>query len=538
VGLSAVDAQAVERLADGLLAGILPDAPAWDVAAAVERLTDGVDGLTVQQTRTALRALNDGRQYEHARLLADAWTARRGFDATVARRLAQALVNSGALDAAQQVLEDGLAAAGGEALEFEGLLGRVAKQRFVETGDPDELQKATGRYLAQYLGPRAPYWHGINAVALRVIEQRRGIPRADCPDDLAQRVFAAAAGAYDARDDGPWPAATASEALLARDDCDGAELWLYRFLHHPEITPFAVESYARQIRDIWKGDALRGRGSCADRLASILSLHVATTQKRLSLSPAQIGKLSAGTQDTSGYEKNFSGEGTFSLDALTKMVGACASIAVVCNARGERLGTGFLVAAEALGLDPGPVFVTNAHVLSDTVANAIRPDDARVAFEVESAAAGNPVFHRVLDVLFTSPPGDVGVPSPTNDHLDVTIVRLAAPAHAQTPLVTAAALPLVESRARAYVVGHPRGGGLQVALHDSRLIDIDDDERLLHYRTPTDPGSSGSPVFNEAWEVIGLHHAGSATTPRLHGTGTYEANEAIALGAIARKLKP
>ena len=96
----------------------------------------------------------------------------------------------------------------------------------------------------------------------------------------------------------------------------------------------------------------------------------------------------------------------------------------------------------------------------------------------------------------------------------------------------------MEARARAYVVGHPRGGGLQVALHDSRLIDVDDDERLLHYRTPTDPGSSGSPVFNEAWEVMGLHHAGSATTPRLHGTGTYEANEAIALGAIRRKIKP
>ena len=533
-----MNAQAVERLADGLLAGSLPDAQAWDVAAAVERLADGVDHLTVPQVRTALRALNDGRQYEHARLLADAWTARRGFDPTVARRLAQALVNSGALDEARRVLQDGLAAAGAEMLEFEGLLGRVAKQRFVEAGDPDDLQEATARYLAQYLGPRAPYWHGINAVALRAIEERRGIPRADCPDDLAQRVLTAAVQAYAAREDGPWPAATASEALLARQDCDGAELWLYRFLHHPEVTPFAIESYARQIREIWKGDALGGRGSCADRLASILSLHVAQTQKRLSLSPAEIGRLRAGTQDTSGYEKNFSGEGTFSLDALRRMVQACASIAVVCNTRGERLGTGFLVAGEALGLGAGPVFVTNAHVLSETVANAIRPAAAQVAFEVESAAAGKPVFHPVGEVLFTSPPGDLGVPSATNEELDVTIVRLAAPAQAQTPLVTAAALPLVEAKARAYVVGHPRGAGLQVALHDSRLIDVDDHERLLHYRTPTDPGSSGSPVFNEAWEVIGLHHAGSASTPRLHGAGTYEANEAIALGAIRRRIQP
>jgi hypothetical protein len=141
-------------------------------------------------------------------------------------------------------------------------------------------------------------------------------------------------------------------------------------------------------------------------------------------------------------------------------------------------------------------------------------------------------------VLFSSQPGDLGVASATGDALDVTIVRLDAPAAALTPLATAAALPLVEARARAYVVGHPRGGGLQIALHDSRLVDIDDDERLLHYRTPTDPGSSGSPVFNTAWEVIGLHHAGSATTPRLHGTGTYEANERSRSGPSRAGSRP
>jgi hypothetical protein len=177
-------------------------------------------------------------------------------------------------------------------------------------------------------------------------------------------------------------------------DCDAAELWLYRFLHHPEVTPFAVESYERQIREIWKGDALGGGGSCADRLASILARHVARTQARLSLSPAEIGRLKTGEQDTSAFEKNFSGESTFSLDTLRRLVDACASIAVVCNARGERLGTGFLVAGEDVRPGPEPVFVTNAHVLSETVANAIRPGDARVSFEVESAASRQPVFHR------------------------------------------------------------------------------------------------------------------------------------------------
>jgi V8-like Glu-specific endopeptidase len=84
-------------------------------------------------------------------------------------------------------------------------------------------------------------------------------------------------------------------------------------------------------------------------------------------------------------------------------------------------------------------------------------------------------------------------------------------------------LPLIDAKARAYVIGHPRGSGLQISLHDSLLLDIDDRERLVHYRTPTDPGSSGSPVFTRQWEVMAVHHSGSSKTRRLHGEGTYEA---------------
>ena len=30
----------------------------------------------------------------------------------------------------------------------------------------------------------------------------------------------------------------------------------------------------------------------------------------------------------------------------------------------------------------------------------------------------------------------------------------------------------------------------------------------MHYETDTAPGSSGSPVFNDQWEVVALHHSG------------------------------
>jgi len=62
----------------------------------------------------------------------------------------------------------------------------------------------------------------------------------------------------------------------------------------------------------------------------------------------------------------------------------------------------------------------------------------------------------------------------------------------------------------------------------------------VHYRAPTEGGSSGSPVFNaSAWEVIALHHKGGMLgMPKLNGaTGTYAANEGISLASIIDRMK-
>lgn len=60
------------------------------------------------------------------------------------------------------------------------------------------------------------------------------------------------------------------------------------------------------------------------------------------------------------------------------------------------------------------------------------------------------------------------------------------------------------------IVQHPRGERKQVVVRENKTIDIP--ERHLHYEADTEPGSSGSPVFNNQWEVIALHHA-SVPTP-------------------------
>jgi len=552
-----MDCKKIERLKQGLLAGKLGDAQPTELAAAVQAIADSFGPRnspnTASEAHAAAKILNDSRQYDHTRRIAEAWTATRGFDATVAKHHAQALINSAALDAAQSLLTDSLARtnasgvgaqAASERIEYEGLLARIDKQRFVATANLDWLVKATDRYLEQYAqAPGKPYWHGINAVALLAREERQGVSRPGVPKvaDLAVAVLSDVTGRYSANPNVAWLAATASEACLALNRCDEAELWLYRFLNHPQVTPFHVDSYERQIQEIWQGSVANEGASCANRLAIALMRHIAQTQGKISVSTSPAsgpGLARALDSDRDGLERNFSGESSFSVDMLHRMLQSCASIGCVTNRLGERLGTGFLVKGARLkgAFGDAPVFITNAHVISDVVPRAISRTDARVTFEIESSRGSMPKFYEVEEVLFTSPPGEFGVCCGGYENLDATIVRLKELGGSFVGLDTADRLPLIEPTTKAYVVGHPRGSGLQISLHDSTLVDIDDDQRLVHYRTPTDPGSSGSPVFNAQWEVIALHHGGSRETPRLHGQGHYEANEGIAVHGIQQKL--
>ena len=544
----------VGSLADDLKRGVIQDAQLWDLGAAVERIAEEIDSasLPVDSARNAAAVLIKNRHYEHARTIAQRWAQQRGFDPLLGKLHAQALINLTALDEAEKVLSEGLpqlrarkndANAIMQIPEFEGLLGRVFKQRYVATRDLNWLVSSRERYLQTYREGRFRYWHGINAAALRVHEEREGLPGSALPSssELAKEVLEIARERYFADPNDAFAAATVSEAYLALGDCDAAEFWLYRFLMHPAVKSFDMESYDRQIREIWNGNPLVGVGACADRLSAIMARHLAKTERRFFISPADVRETKRSIDGLSDeelqkLEKNFSGESTLSLQSIRMLLNACESIGCVMTASGERVGTGFLLSGSAFSGagDCAPVFVTNAHVISSEVLNAVDPAEAFVTFEVESTVKGTLVIYKVGEVLFTSPPGDLGVTNNVGQDLDVTIVRLIGLPTTVRALNKARNLPLIDSKTRVYVVGHPRGSGLQISLQDSRLLDVDDSERLVHYRTPTDPGSSGSPVFNSKWEVVALHHGGSFSVPRLHGSGVYEANEGISLQAIEK----
>lgn len=78
------------------------------------------------------------------------------------------------------------------------------------------------------------------------------------------------------------------------------------------------------------------------------------------------------------------------------------------------------------------------------------------------------------------------------------------------------------------IIQHPKGGPKAVTIRENQVRSISDD--FVHYLTDTEPGSSGSPVFNDQWIVVALHHSG---VPDPDKKNSWIANEGIRISSIS-----
>ncbi|WP_048065671.1 DNA/RNA non-specific endonuclease [Methanosarcina acetivorans] len=161
--------------------------------------------------------------------------------------------------------------------------------------------------------------------------------------------------------------------------------------------------------------------------------------------------------------------------------------------RPEGYGTGFLVGPNLL--------LTNNHVL-DT-AELARKSFAE--FEFEQDINGRRKTSKSFDLR----PDEVFV---TDPDLDFTLVSVAPVATEGTELTDYGLLRLVEDTGKVRngeyvsIIQHPEGGLKQCCLRENEVVDLFDN--WIHYLTDTQPGTSGSPVFNDQWLVVCLHHSG------------------------------
>jgi len=148
-------------------------------------------------------------------------------------------------------------------------------------------------------------------------------------------------------------------------------------------------------------------------------------------------------------------------------------------------GTGFLLA--------GGWLMTNNHI----VPNRGVATEIKVAFDFEEDLNGQTkrkFFYELDTTLFR-----------TSESLDYTIVKLRD--DQEQPVSSWGYLQpeltfIPEKGEVATIIQHPKGRSKEISFDLITGIS----KGVLQYQTPTEPGSSGSPVFDSNWKVVALHH--------------------------------
>ena len=430
------------------------------------------------------------------------------------------LIELGYLTAAERLLDSVAITSDVVAAEVAGQRGRIAKQRYVNAGRtaasryPAALDQSIREYMHGY-ERNQNYWHAINVVALILRAQRDGVRLDDLPDPraLAREIIERLTARHTGTD--PMPAfeiASLLEAHLALGEEAMAEETALEYAVNDEADAFQFASTLRQLVEVWEFSDDAPPGS---RVLPIL---------RAALLKKEGGGIRMDARKASAdLEKVFGRDRFNPLEWYQKGLQRCRSIARI--ERGSAgYGTGWLFKATDLFEGRAAeelLLITNAHVIASDRSAAMRPEEAVAHFQMSGTR------HEIEAIVWSSPVAE----------LDATIVKLKPdPAGAEGLPLSEAPLALEEPPPRLYVIGHPGGRGLEFSLQDNVMLGCSD--RRLHYRTPTEGGSSGSPVFEQNdWKIVALHHAGKANMARLDGSGTYEANEGIPISAIRQATR-
>ncbi|MDV6375895.1 DNA/RNA non-specific endonuclease [Deinococcus arenicola] len=180
---------------------------------------------------------------------------------------------------------------------------------------------------------------------------------------------------------------------------------------------------------------------------------------------------------------------------LSRGLQAAQAVGLVCL-DGVKIGTGFLVGRQLL--------LTNNHVLG-----AVGTGEETVKFDYTEDEFGHAmpisVFKLRRDLCLITSPADkldftlIGVEQLSDNGMDIEdygFLRL----NPETGKI--------QEKEAVAIIGHPNGETKQIALRDNRVLKIGFKglEHCLWYTTDTLPGNSGSPVFNDQWQVVALHH--------------------------------
>lgn len=227
------------------------------------------------------------------------------------------------------------------------------------------------------------------------------------------------------------------------------------------------------------------------------------------------------------------------LRAANAVVGSVVKLEVPCFVDGQAqigaggkpmryVGTGWLIAPDLI--------CTNYHVVN------AREDGQPRATQADFICQGKKTIARFDfdDAQQEGTPVGIVAVEAADDSLDYAILRLGPgiPEPKRLPLtVNKAAFLLPPEHYKAVnIIQHPLGGAKVVAIRNNLARQVVGNE--VQYFTDTQGGASGSPVFNDSWEVVALHRAArNVSNVSFQGKPTAVVNVGTAISAICQHIQ-
>jgi endonuclease G len=177
------------------------------------------------------------------------------------------------------------------------------------------------------------------------------------------------------------------------------------------------------------------------------------------------------------------------------------------------VGTGWLVA-------PG-LLVTNHHVVAARFAG----DPPAAASDIARQAEGTQAWFDYVDAMKPYAAYQITRLEALDQSLDYALLRVSnAGMSEEPPLADWGFLrlaPETDELRRGMplnIIQHPAGDVKQIAIRRNDCIGLADGNEF-YYLTDTLPGSSGSPVLNDDWRVVGLHRASQTLPEKVYMKG-------------------
>lgn len=255
----------------------------------------------------------------------------------------------------------------------------------------------------------------------------------------------------------------------------------------------------------------------------ILSLQTKTPLEVDSSERVALRKAMINPKDEYTLERVIGESDLFLLNYLEKglRVGRSVCRIEINNGSGREpgYGTGFLVSPNLL--------LTNNHVLPSYEIAINSSAQFNYEKDLDFNKREMQEFNFAPDVFFM-----------TNVDLDFTLVAVNEKSVSGTGISDFGYLPLIKQTGKVLlgeyvsIIQHPKGAYKSIVLRENKITDIF--ENFIHYTADTCPGSSGSVVCNDSWDVIALHHSG---VPDPEHPSQYIANEGIRISSILKYIE-